>query len=75
MRKLFALFPLLLGIALVVAADEVAFRSLQSGAYRDETPVHDRGIYGQGQIIAVLDTGVDYRSCFFVEPDNAPPPF
>jgi hypothetical protein len=74
MRKLFALFPVLLGIALVGSADEVAFRALQSGAYQDETPVNDRGIYGQGQIIAVLDTGVDYTSCFFVEPDNAPPP-
>jgi hypothetical protein len=72
-RKLFAVIVILItsGIA---AADEVAYRSLQSGTPEGPTTVHDRGIFGEGQIIAVLDTGVDYNSCYFVEPDNTPPP-
>ncbi|HYC58604.1 MAG TPA: S8 family serine peptidase [Thermoanaerobaculia bacterium] len=73
MRNLFAVGAMLLA-AVCVSADEVAYISLQSGSWFGPTPVHDRGIYGQGQLIAVLDTGVDYNSCFFVEPDNTPPP-
>jgi hypothetical protein len=30
-----------------------------------QTPVHDRGILGQGQIVGVLDTGVDADMCYF----------
>jgi len=29
------------------------------------TPVHDQGVHGEGQIGAVLDTGVDADSCFY----------
>jgi hypothetical protein len=72
MRKLFAI---LLVAALPVSANEVSYRSLQSGSANGATPLFDRGIHGEGQIIAVLDTGVDINSCYFAEGDNAPPPF
>jgi len=71
MRKLFAV----LLVTLTASANEVSYRSLQSGSPTGATPLHDRGIYGQGQVIAVLDTGVDYYSCYFAEPGATPPPF
>lgn len=36
-------------------------------------PLWDRNIKGQGQIITVMDTGVDYYSCWFRDPNNNPP--
>ena len=71
MRKLFAI--LLVASVCNVSADD-AYRSLQSGSTSGPTPVHDRGIYGQGQIIAVIDTGADYGSCSLIEPDGSAPP-
>jgi subtilisin family serine protease len=70
MRKLFVLGLFVLRLS----ADEAAYRSLQSGSPTGPTPLHDRGIFGQGQIIAVLDTGVDYTACAFLEPNNSAPP-
>ena len=70
MRKLFALAV----IAVTANANEFSYRSLQSGSSWT-TPIHDRGIRGQGQIVAVLDSGLDYASCFFAEPNGTPPPF
>lgn len=29
------------------------------------TPIHDHGILGQGQVVGVLDTGIDADMCFF----------
>lgn len=29
---------------------------------------------GQGEIVGVLDTGLDWDSCYFAEPDGSPPP-
>ncbi|MDP9190546.1 MAG: S8 family serine peptidase [Acidobacteriota bacterium] len=76
MRKLFAIGVLVVGgmFGVALSANEVSYRSLQSGLARGPTPLHDRGIHGQGQIIAVLDSGVDYKSCYFAEPDNSAPP-
>jgi hypothetical protein len=71
MRKLFAV---LLALALPLAANETSVRSLQSGWASNATPVFDHGIHGEGQIIAVLDTGLDYDSCFFAEEDGSVPP-
>ncbi len=45
----------------------------QSGA-SDSTPVFDHGIFGCGQTIAVLDSGVDFGHCSFVDPDSPIPP-
>jgi len=72
MRKLFAAFILLLATA--AYADDLSFRAIQSGWDAGETPLFDHGIYGQRQIIAVLDTGLDWDSCYFAEPDGSAPP-
>jgi hypothetical protein len=70
-RKLFAL---LLVFALAASANEISFRSLQSGWNSAATPLTDHGLNGAGQIVAVLDTGVDYQNCYFAEADGARPP-
>lgn len=71
MRKLFAVVLL----ALTASANEISYRSLQSGSSSGPTPLHDRGIHGEGQIIAILDTGIDIDNCFFAEHDGRVPPF
>ncbi len=71
MRKLFATLILL---ASASYADNISFRSIQSGWDSGATPLFDHGIYGQRQIIAVLDTGLDWDSCYFAEPDGSRPP-
>ena len=71
MRKLFAL---LLAIAVPAAANEVSYHSLQSGTSFGPTPLTDHGLHGEGQIVAVLDTGVDYDNCYFAEADHSAPP-
>src|SRR6185295_6758393 len=71
MRKLLAV----LAIAVTASANEQSFRSLQSGWKSAATPLSDRGLNGAGQIIAVLDTGVDVDSCYFAEADGSKPPF
>jgi hypothetical protein len=62
-------------MAATASANEVSFHSLQSGWRNAATPVTDHGINGAGQIVAVLDTGVDWDSCYFAEPDGSHPPF
>jgi hypothetical protein len=69
-RKLFAVGWIVLAIA--ASADEVAYLSLQSGSPIGLPVVHEHGIYGENQVVAILDTGVDLTSCHFLEPD-APP--
>ncbi|HWS70770.1 MAG TPA: S8 family serine peptidase [Thermoanaerobaculia bacterium] len=70
MRKLFAVML----IAGTASANEISYRSLQSGSTGGGTPIHDHGIRGEGQVIAVLDTGVDYDNCYFAEVDGSRPP-
>jgi len=70
MRKLFAI----LAIAATASANEISYRSLQSGSTGGGTPLHDRGIHGEGQVIAILDTGLDYDNCYFAEGDGSRPP-
>jgi hypothetical protein len=36
-------------------------------------PVWDHGIHGEGQLVAVMDSGLDYNSCWFRETGGAPP--
>jgi hypothetical protein len=70
MRKLFAVVLM----ALTASANELSYRSLQSGPAALGTPLHDHGLHGEGQIIAILDTGLDYDNCFFAEADGTMPP-
>ncbi len=47
----------------------------QSGlAGGQATPVHDAGLRGEGQIVAVLDTGLDADSCYFYDSTHGLPP-
>jgi hypothetical protein len=70
MRKLFVLILLVTP----VFANELSYTTLQSGPSGSATPITDHGIHGEGQVIAFLDTGVDWDSCFFIEPDGSRPP-
>jgi hypothetical protein len=36
-------------------------------------PVWDQGVRGQGQILCVMDSGLDYNSCWFRDSLDAPP--
>ncbi len=38
------------------------------------TPVFAHGIYGEGQVVAVLDTGIDPDMCYFRDPARGLPP-
>ena len=66
----------LLAVALLAAvsasANDRTRTSMQSGG--TTTPIHDRGLHGEGQIIAILDTGADWTSCYLSEPDGRRPP-
>jgi hypothetical protein len=72
MRKLFAV---VLFLSLPLAANELSVHTLQSGTAFGPMPLFTHGLHGEGQVIAVLDTGVDWDSCFFAEPDGSAPPF
>ncbi len=37
------------------------------------TPLWDQGLHGEGQIFTIMDSGVDYNSCWFREIGSAPP--
>ena len=63
---------ILLALATSALANDRTVTSMQSGS--TTTPLHDRGIHGEGQVIAILDTGADWTSCFFAEPDGSRPP-
>jgi hypothetical protein len=74
MRKLFAMIVIVFVLPAAVSADDGSVRSMQSGWFSAATPVFDHGILGQHQIIAILDTGLDWDSCYFAEPDGSRPP-
>ena len=70
----FLIVILVLLSALSASANDVTRFSMQSGSPGGGTPLHDRGLRGEGQVIAILDTGLDYDSCYFAEADGSPPP-
>lgn len=37
-------------------------------------PVWDHGVHGEGQIASVMDSGLDYNSCWFRDPGKTPGP-
>ena len=38
------------------------------------TPLYDQGLFGEGQVVAVLDTGLDPDMCFFRDDSEGLPP-
>jgi len=40
----------------------------------NQTPIFDQGIHGEGQIVGVLDTGIDPDMCYFRDPVRGLPP-
>jgi hypothetical protein len=44
---------------------------VQSGdAAKKSTPLWDRGLHGEGEVVGVADSGLDHQSCFFFDVDN-----
>ena len=74
MRKLFAMFVVAFVLPAVASADSTSFQAMQSGWFNGSMPLFAHGILGQHQIIAILDTGLDWDSCYFAEPDGSRPP-
>ncbi len=37
------------------------------------TPLFEAGLLGQGQVIGIVDTGIDADHCFFADPEGDPP--
>ncbi|MBM3318519.1 MAG: S8 family serine peptidase [Candidatus Eisenbacteria bacterium] len=37
------------------------------------TPIWDQGLFGENEIVTIMDSGVDYNSCWFRENGNAAP--
>jgi hypothetical protein len=69
------LLVLLLLLAVPSAlANDTSVHSLQSGSPSGPMRLFENGLHGEGQVIAILDTGLDYDSCFFAEDDGTPPP-
>ena len=42
--------------------------TIQSGHPLGPTPIFDHGLYGEGETIGILDTGLDVDSCYFSDP-------
>ncbi len=70
------------------ARDHLVLADVQSGAHLlnaasawrcqsgipAQTPIFDRGLHGESQIIALMDTGIDPGSCYFSDPERGLPP-
>lgn len=50
-------------------ANDRSIGTIQSGTPLGPTPIFAHGIYGEGETIAILDTGLDVDSCFFSDPN------
>ena len=47
----------------------------QSGVSGGQTtPVFNHGIHGEGQVVGIIDTGIDADMCYFRDTVNGPPP-
>lgn len=56
-----------------VLLNDNASAIVQSGN-TSSRPLWDRGLRGEGQTVCVLDTGLDFDSCYFAEDDGTSPP-
>ncbi len=72
-RRSLVLLLLVLSAA-PLGADLTAIRVLQSGTPFGTMAMHERGVDGRGEIIAIVDTGADVDSCAFAEVDGSLPP-
>jgi hypothetical protein len=50
-------------------ANDRSVGTIQSGTALGPTPIFDHGLFGQGQTIGILDTGLDVDSCYFADPE------
>lgn len=58
----------------VLLNDTTAWVSQTGVSGGQQTPIHNAGILGEGQIVGVLDTGIDPDMCFFRDTVNGLPP-
>ena len=54
-------------------ANDRSVGTIQSGRALGPTPIFDHGLYGEGETIGILDTGLDVDSCFFADPGETFP--
>ncbi|OQB21322.1 MAG: Serine protease AprX [candidate division BRC1 bacterium ADurb.Bin183] len=47
---------------------------IQSGSAGGSRGIWQKGLHGENQTIAILDTGLDFDSCYFAEDDKTSPP-
>ncbi len=47
----------------------------QMSADAPHTPIHRRGLYGEGELVGSSDTGIDYESVYFCDTSPTSPPF
>ena len=58
-----------------VALNDTTVWVSQSGVDGGEaTPVFDHGLFGEGQVLGVLDSGIDPDMCYFGDPGRGLPP-
>jgi hypothetical protein len=51
-------------------ANDRSVGTIQSGSPGGPTPIFTHGLYGEGEVIGILDTGLDVDSCFFADPSH-----
>ncbi len=74
LARLAAVFWLELEPRRVLLNDTTAWVAQSGTDGGRRTPVHDRGIRGQQQVVAVLDTGIDPDMCYFHDAGRGLPP-
>jgi hypothetical protein len=47
--------------------NDLSIGTIQSEVQRGPTPIFDHGIFGVGETVGVIDTGLDVDSCFFAD--------
>jgi hypothetical protein len=47
---------------------------IHQGNVQSTTPIYDRGIFGCGQIVGYMDSGLDFNHCAFADTVNGDPP-
>ncbi|KAL7526216.1 hypothetical protein ACHAXR_001376, partial [Thalassiosira sp. AJA248-18] len=58
-----------------VSTSNKVIQWLTQSEIKEERPFFDVGLDGDGQVVAVSDTGADQDSCYFYDPDSEPNSF